>query len=217
MQPVAAVYDRRFSPRSQAPFGYELVRATSLPYDPPLSHPHSFMLSFRLSLACVLAASMLSLTAAAPPPTPDPVQVEFDRFVNLIAGTMMWANGRVTSIAAKTNASDELLIAAAVQQLNQKLGPIKEWHILKKEHVGPAEFSARFRKIHPELYPPGVSGPEIRDTYPSYLIALIDSDQGHKIIAINDYQHPGGSHWARMYNCDAIFSSPQSGGTPLIR
>jgi len=49
------------------------------------------------------------------------------------------------------------------------------------------------------------------------LVALIDSDQGHKIMAINEGQYPGGAHWARMYNCDAVFSSPQDGGTPLIR
>jgi len=41
---------------------------------------------------------------------------------------------------------------------------------------------------------------------------VIDSDQGHKIVVIDEYQFPSGGHWARMYNCDAVFSSPMNGG-----
>jgi hypothetical protein len=156
---------------------------------------------------------MLVLTAGGPPPPPDPVQVEFDRFVDLIADGM-WPNGRVTAISAKPDASDEMLIAAAVHQLNQNPGPIKEWHILKKQHVGPAEFEAHLRKKFPDQFPPGIS-PGV--DHSKYLITIIDSDQGQKIIGIAEYHGDNGNHWARMYNCDAVFSSPQEGGTPLIR
>jgi hypothetical protein len=108
-----------------------------------------------------------------------------------------------------------MLIAAAVQQLNKNPAPLKEWHILKKEYVGPAEFEAHLRKKNPDE----LLGVNSR----TYLVAVIDSDQGRKIIAIagvlsvDGIHDDNGAHWARMYNCDAVFSSPQEGGTPLIR
>jgi len=169
------------------------------------------MHSCRLSPWCVLVASLLLLAACArpPPKPPDPAQKELDRFVDLIANGM-WSNGADRGISAKPNAPDEELIATTAEQLNNNPAPLKEWHLLKKEHVGPADFNAHWRKKHPELYPAGIGGPSFDG--PSYLVAVIDSDQGHKIVVIDEYQFPSGGHWARMYNCDAVFSSPMNGG-----
>jgi hypothetical protein len=152
---------------------------------------------------------MLVLTAGGPPPPTDTVQNEFDRFVDVIADGM-WVNGRVTDVSSTPGASDKMLIGSAVQQLNKNPGPIKEWHILKKEHVGPREFEAHLHKKFSLGIP---LGPDDR----SYLIAIIDSDQGRKIVAIAGIHDDSGAHWARMYNCDAVFTSPQEGGTSLIR
>jgi len=153
------------------------------------------------------------LTAADSPPPIDLVQNEFDRFVDLISA-MMYGSGRVSNIVTKPNASDEVLIAAAAQQLNQKPAPLKEWRILRKQHVGQTEFHAHLLKKYPELFHPGIpAGEDDR----KFLVAIIDSDQGRKVMVINETYGNTSIHWARMYNCDANFSSTQSGGTPLDR
>jgi hypothetical protein len=172
------------------------------------------MRSIRLSFWLVLLATLLVFARADATPPPDPVQNEFDRFVDLIADGM-WVNGRITTVSAQPDASDDVLILEAAYQLNARPGPLKKLHILKKEHVDAAAFNATYVKKHPERYPSGLGGPDFSS--PTYLIAVIESDQGHKIIAINEIHSDSGTHWARMYNCDAVFSSPQAGGTPLIR
>jgi len=154
----------------------------------------------------------LLIAADSPPPT-DPVQDEFDRALDLISA-MMYGGGAVSNIVTKPNASDEMLIAAAAQQLNQKPAPLKEWRILKKQHVGQTEFHAHLLKKYPELFHPGIpAGIDDR----KFLLAIIDSDQGRKIIVIDETRGKPGIPWARMYNCDANFSSTQYGGTPLDR
>lgn len=166
-----------------------------------------------LSFWCLLAATMLLLKAATLPPPTDTVQKEFDRCLDLIS-PMMYGNGRDTNIITKPYASDEILIIAAAQQLNQIPAPLKTWHILKKQRVGQNEFRAHLLKQHPELFQSGISAGEDDR---KFLVAIIDSDHGHKVIIIDQSKGPPGMPWARMYNCDANFSSTQSGGTPLDR
>jgi hypothetical protein len=162
----------------------------------------------RAFLVCIFSVAALVFVWAEVAPPSAPVQKEFDRFVEIISEGMR-ANGRVSTVTAKPDASDETLIDAAAQQLNAHPAPLKNWHILKKEHMGPEDFEAVLQKKYPDRF----FG--TRETG-RYLIAVIDSDQGQKIIWMGEGQVNGG-HWARMYNCDATFTSPQDGGTPLIR
>jgi hypothetical protein len=169
------------------------------------------MRSRRLFLWCILVSSVLSPVAADSTSPNDSVQHDFDRFVDFIADGM-WMNGRVTTISATPDASDEMLIAAAATRLNKNPGPLTQWHILLKKHMGTADFQAVINKRPSPSF-------SAADPSSGYLIAIIDSDQGHKIIAIGEREgeFSSGTRWARMYNCDAIFNSPQAGGTPLIR
>jgi hypothetical protein len=126
---------------------------------------------------------MQLLTACSSPTTADSGQPEMDRFVKLISSDGKWGSGRVTTVTTNPDASDEELIAAAAEQLNQNPAPLKEWRVLKKEQISHGPFK--------------------------YLLAVIDSDQGHKIVVIAENLYFHGNRWARMYNCDAVFSSPQ--------
>lgn len=121
----------------------------------------------------------------------------------------MWVNGTVSTVSAKPDASDEILIASALDQLNKHPGPVKTWHLLKSAHVGAADFEAHLNRMHANWGFGANQG--------KYLIAVVDSDQGRKIIAISEDKSFEGQRWARMYNCDPVFTSPQDGGTPLIR
>jgi hypothetical protein len=159
-------------------------------------------------LAGVLWLAVTVLSFAAPPAPSDPAQADFDRFMDLIADSM-YGTGRTSTISVKQDASDQDLVASAVDQLNKRPAPVKTWHLLKSAHVGASDFEAHISHTNPSW--------GFRANQRRYLIAVIDSDQGRKIMAIGEGTSSQTQRWARMYNCDATFTSPQDGGTPLIR
>jgi hypothetical protein len=176
----------------------------------------------RFTLFAGLIALMFLFVAADSPPDSS-VQADFDRFMIFLSNPM-FEGGREITITTKLGASDEELITAAVVQLNNVPAALREWHVLKKEHLTHADFKAFLQKKYPDQFKAVhlSSGdwafPEITSQSNKFLVAVIDSDQGRKIIAVDeDPRVTSPVLRASMHNCDAAFSSPMDGGTPLIR
>ncbi len=118
---------------------------------------------------------------------------DIDRFCAYMPRTQgRWANGRWDKFNEPAGAPAKTLILDAVSQLHLSAGPLRNVVII------------RFKEPTPST-PFGPGQP---------LLGLIDSDQGKKLVILQD--KGGGEYFSRVVNTDEHWSFPEGGTTPPL-